>query len=185
MQKLRCQVRVRVVISVLEVISRTGCGRCGLILTELQKLRCPEIGPEHGHGGALALLSPCQKDTHLASHQVMLPCCCVQIFNIRDVLWQSILNSGILMQVLRFLRMVRSRLQVMLQRIGPRSWAPDFVFPEPAFRPLPPAAGDCDRGSTQQGNELRAVLRVWDSADPAALLRAVLQVIDRYTDPDP
>jgi hypothetical protein len=66
----------------------------------------------------------------------------------------------------------------MLQRTGPHGWAPDFVFPGPAFRPLA-AAGNDDSGGQQQSDELLAALRVWDSADPAALLRIVLLVIDR------
>jgi len=61
--------------------------------------------------------------------------------------------------------------QVMLQG---RSWVPDFVFPEAAFRPLAGAGEDGDAGAV-----LLAALRGWDSADPSALLRLVLLVIDR------
>ena len=67
----------------------------------------------------------------------------------------------------------------MLKRTGPRSWAPDFVFPEPAFRPLAEAEG-VRSGGKQQSDELRAALRAWDSVDPAALLRVVMLVIDRW-----
>ena len=63
--------------------------------------------------------------------------------------------------------------------MGPRSWAPDFVFLEPAFRPLAAAVIDSSGESVRQNDELRAALRSWDSSDPAALLRAVLLVIDR------
>ena len=55
-----------------------------------------------------------------------------------------------------------------------RSWVPDFVFPEAAFRPLAGAGEDGDAGAV-----LLAALRGWDSADPSALLRLVLLVIDR------
>ena len=58
--------------------------------------------------------------------------------------------------------------------MGPRSWVPDFVFPEAAFRPL---AGATEDGET--GAVLLAALRGWDSSDPSALLRLVLLVIDR------
>ncbi len=63
--------------------------------------------------------------------------------------------------------------QVMLQRMG-RSWVPDFVFPEAGFRPLAGAGQDGETGAV-----LLAALRGWDSADPSALLRLVLLVIDR------
>ena len=64
-------------------------------------------------------------------------------------------------------------LQVVLQRVG-RSWVPDFVFPEAAFQPLSAATGE----DGEAGEALLAALRGWDSADPSALLRVVLLIID-------
>ena len=55
-----------------------------------------------------------------------------------------------------------------------RSWVPDFVFPEAGFWPLAGAAEDGEAGAV-----LLAAMRGWDSADPSALLRLVLLVIDR------
>ena len=55
----------------------------------------------------------------------------------------------------------------MFHRLGARTWVPDFVFPDPEFRPL------------AAGGALRTQLKQWDSDDEAALYDLVLALLEK------